>query len=304
MPTTRTRTVKSIREAAVKLSASNKSTSAPTSSSTTKITTAKRTFFQKSSEKQVKAASPEPHDIEDIGYSSKLVGAYLSTGKHDDAFHHFVDENEIQDFHTSLLYWYDENKRDLPWRKPRPASPSRSLTDEDDRPAKRIKKNNNDTQQPYPASAQRAYEVWVSEIMCQQTQVATVLAYYTKWMALFPTIFDLAKAPMELVNQTWAGLGYYSRGRRLKEGAQKVVEEMGGILPKTAKELEAVVPGVGRYTAGAIASIAYGEAVELVDGNVVRVLSRLRALGLNPKGKQAIGLHWYCAGRTSTLHSV
>lgn len=112
--------------------------------------------------------------------------------------------------------------------------------------------------------------------MLQQTQVKTVLAYYTTWMQKWPTIFDLASTSLSDVNETWAGLGYYSRAKRIHEAACKMVDENAGILPRTAATLATDVPGVGRYTAGAIASIAYGERAELVDGNVVRVLSRLR----------------------------
>nr|XP_019604934.1 PREDICTED: adenine DNA glycosylase isoform X4 [Rhinolophus sinicus] len=150
----------------------------------------------------------------------------------------------------------------------------------------------------------RAYAVWVSEVMLQQTQVATVINYYTRWMQKWPTLQDLASASLEEVNQLWAGLGYYSRGRRLQEGARKVrqwgrlgapgprvspnlepshpnqvVEELGGHVPRTAETLQRLLPGVGRYTAGAIASIAFGQATGVVDGNVVRVLCRVRAIG-------------------------
>ncbi|KAI9149869.1 hypothetical protein H9P43_010048 [Blastocladiella emersonii ATCC 22665] len=142
---------------------------------------------------------------------------------------------------------------------------------------------------------QRAYEVWVSEIMCQQTQVATVIPYYEKWMARWPTVHALAEADIEEVNQAWAGLGYYSRGRRLLESARLLVEKYGGALPETAERLEKEIGGIGKYTAGAIASIAYGQRAPLVDGNVVRVLSRLRALGGDPKAKKSIDLHWKLA---------
>ncbi|KNE59139.1 A/G-specific adenine glycosylase [Allomyces macrogynus ATCC 38327] len=147
---------------------------------------------------------------------------------------------------------------------------------------------------------QRAYEVWVSEIMCQQTQVATVIPYYQRWMAKWPTIFDLAKTDLEEVNQVWAGLGYYSRAKRLHEAAKLVVTKFGGDLPRTAEALEKEVPGVGRYTAGAIASLAYQQPAPLVDGNVIRVLSRLRALGGDVKTKSVTELHWTLA--TELVH--
>ncbi len=137
--------------------------------------------------------------------------------------------------------------------------------------------------------------------MLQQTQVATVKPYYTRWMAKWPDVGALSKATLEEVNTLWSGLGYYSRGRRLYEAACKVqtfhynisdikisikvvslfsfksnqvMKEMDGIIPRTAESLEKQLPGVGPYTAAAIASIAYNEAVGLVDGNVVRVMTR------------------------------
>ncbi|XP_075411647.1 adenine DNA glycosylase isoform X2 [Tenrec ecaudatus] len=165
------------------------------------------------------------------------------------------DTAEVTAFREGLLRWYDLEKRDLPWR-----SRAESEADGD----------------------RRAYAVWVSEVMLQQTQVATVIAYYSRWMQKWPTLQDLAGASMEEVNQLWAGLGYYSRGRRLQEGARKVVEELGGHMPRTAEKLQQLLPGVGQYTAAAIASIAFGQAVGVVDGNVVRVLCRVRAIGADP----------------------
>ncbi|XP_070950084.1 adenine DNA glycosylase isoform X1 [Macaca nemestrina] len=170
-------------------------------------------------------------------------------------YHLFRDVAEVTAFRRSLLSWYDQEKRDLPWR--------RRAEDEVD-------------------PDRRAYAVWVSEVMLQQTQVATVINYYTGWMQKWPTLQDLASASLEEVNQLWAGLGYYSRGRRLQEGARKVVEELGGHMPRTAETLQQLLPGVGRYTAGAIASIAFGQATGVVDGNVARVLCRVRAIGADP----------------------
>ncbi|CAN2391524.1 purine-specific mismatch base pair DNA N-glycosylase activity, partial [Pristimantis euphronides] len=115
--------------------------------------------------------------------------------------------------------------------------------------------------------------------MLQQTRVSTVIDYYTKWMKTWPTVGHLAMASLEEVNEKWSGLGYYSRGRRLHQGAQKVVRELGGRMPRTAKDLQKLLPGVGRYTAGAVASISYGQVTGVVDGNVGRVLCRLRCIG-------------------------
>ncbi|XP_008697517.1 adenine DNA glycosylase isoform X5 [Ursus maritimus] len=167
-------------------------------------------------------------------------------------YHLFRGTAEVRAFRENLLRWYDREKRDLPWRRR-----AEGEVDLD----------------------RRAYAVWVSEVMLQQTQVATVIDYYTRWMQKWPTLQDLASASLEGVNQLWAGLGYYSRGRRLHEGARKVVEELGGHVPRTAETLQQLLPGVGRYTAGAIASIAFGQATGVVDGNVVRVLCRVRAIG-------------------------
>ncbi|KIK81555.1 hypothetical protein PAXRUDRAFT_155855 [Paxillus rubicundulus Ve08.2h10] len=170
----------------------------------------------------------------------------------------------------SLLEWYDRihKVRGMPWRKTYVPS-----LDKDDR-------------------AQRAYEVWVSEIMLQQTQVVTVIPYYNKWMAKFPAIKDLAASDIETVNGLWKGLGYYSRAARLLSGAQKVVRELGGRLPNNAKDMQAKIPGIGRYSAGAICSIAYNQCVPVLDGNVIRVMSRFLALYAPPKGKQAQDIMW------------
>ncbi len=146
----------------------------------------------------------------------------------------------------ALLDWYGREKRDLPWRRTRDA-----------------------------------YAVWVSEVMLQQTQVATVLAYYERWMKRFPTARKLAAADENEVLHAWQGLGYYSRARRLLEGARAVVERHDGRLPRSAEQLRAL-PGIGPYSAGAIASIAYGLPEPIVDGNVVRVLTRIFALGGDP----------------------
>jgi A/G-specific adenine glycosylase len=142
-------------------------------------------------------------------------------------------------FSSKLLAWYGQHKRSLPWR---------------------------DTPDPY--------RVWVSEIMLQQTQVETVIPYYQRWLARFPTIQDLAAAPLQDVLSLWEGLGYYSRARNLHRAAQIVTAELGGQLPADpARLLE--LPGIGRYTAGAIASIAFGADAAVLDGNVKRVLARL-----------------------------
>jgi len=118
------------------------------------------------------------------------------------------------------------------------------------------------------------YRVWLSEIMLQQTQIATMLPYYERFLTAYPTVAALAVAPIDDVLKNWEGLGYYSRARNLHKAAQLVVTKHAGVFPTTAAEL-LTLPGVGPYTANAIASIAYGERVPVLDGNVIRVLTRL-----------------------------
>lgn len=141
-------------------------------------------------------------------------------------------------FHNTLIKWYLQNKRDLPWRK---------------------------TTNPYP--------IWLSEIMLQQTRVAQGTPYFLSFTTAFPTVFDLAKANEEQVLKLWQGLGYYSRARNLHKTAQTVAFEMGGVFPDNYNDL-LKLKGIGDYTAAAIASFSYNECVPVVDGNVFRVLSR------------------------------
>lgn len=146
---------------------------------------------------------------------------------------------DLQKFQQDLLHWYEQNKRDLPWRK-----------DKD------------------------PYKIWVSEIMLQQTRVDTVIPYFRHFMKKFPTIYDLAAANSEEVLKVWEGLGYYSRARNLHESAKEVVNHLDGEIPSDRKSLEAL-KGIGPYTSGAILSIAFDQAEHAVDGNVLRVLSRI-----------------------------
>ncbi len=146
---------------------------------------------------------------------------------------------QLRSFRRALLRWYDQNRRELPWRR-----------DSD------------------------PYRVWVSEIMLQQTRVAAVLDHYVRFMRRFPTVQSLAAARESSVLAVWSGLGYYHRARRMHQAAKIVVRERQGIFPRSAEEW-LQLPGIGRYTAAAIASIAFGEAVAVVDGNVERVLQRL-----------------------------
>lgn len=148
------------------------------------------------------------------------------------------------------------------------------------------------------AYEKRAYEVWISEIMLQQTRVAVVIDYWNNWMAKWPTIQDLAAADADDVLAAWRGLGYYSRATRIHEAAKVVVndKEMDGLLPKGVRDLESKIPGVGRYTAGAISSIVFGQPEPMVDGNVLRVLSRQLGLLADVKTtKLVIDLLWAAA---------
>ena len=150
-------------------------------------------------------------------------------------------------FSQDLLGWYDRHARVLPWRLP----PARSKA----------------------GARPDAYSVWLSEIMLQQTQVATVRDYYRNFLEKWPTVEALAAAPTDDVMKAWAGLGYYSRARNLKKCAETVVRDHHGKFPRTAAELKAL-PGIGDYTSAAIAAIAFGEPVAVVDGNIERIIAR------------------------------
>ena len=147
----------------------------------------------------------------------------------------------MQEIAQPLLRWFDENKRSLPFR-----------------------------------AHKTPYRVWVSEVMLQQTRVAAVLPYYERFMRELPTVQALAACPPEKLAKLWEGLGYYSRARNLQRAAQAVVEQYGGELPASYEALRAL-PGIGDYTAGAVASLAFGLPYAAVDGNVLRVWSRLHA---------------------------
>ena len=149
------------------------------------------------------------------------------------------EEEKITSFREKLLVWYDVHKRDLPWRR---------------------------TQDPY--------KIWISEIMLQQTRVDTVIPYYERFLDWFPTVADLAQAPEEKLLKAWEGLGYYSRVRNMQKAAQQIMENHGGVFPSSYEEISKL-KGIGPYTAGAIASIAFGLPEPAVDGNVMRVLARL-----------------------------
>ena len=150
-------------------------------------------------------------------------------------------EEKLKAVAAPLLAWYDANRRRLPWREE--VSP---------------------------------YRTWVSEIMLQQTRVAAVLPYFRRFMERYPTVEALAAGEEQELLKLWEGLGYYSRARNLQKTARIIAEEYGGRFPSEYKALTAL-PGIGDYTAGAIASIAFGEPVPAVDGNVLRVKGYIRA---------------------------
>lgn len=153
----------------------------------------------------------------------------------------------MKPYARKLLAWYEKNKRDLPWRR---------------------------THSPY--------RIWLSEILLQQTRVEAVIPYYEKFLARFPDVFALANAPLDDVLKTWEGAGYYARARNLHKASKVVADELGGKFPRTVEGL-LQLPGIGRYTAGAIASIAFKQNVPVVDGNVIRVLCRYVGIREDPK---------------------
>jgi A/G-specific adenine glycosylase len=164
-------------------------------------------------------------------------------------------ENTARSIAPPLLNWYDRHARSLPWRT-----------------------------EPTP------YRVWVSEIMLQQTRVETVVPYFDRWMQRFPTLQALASAAEQEVLQVWEGLGYYSRARNLHRAAQEVVQQQGGQIPSEREALERL-PGIGRYTAGAIASIAFGRDEPALDANIRRVLARVFNVDLparSPAGEKRL----------------
>lgn len=161
-----------------------------------------------------------------------------------------------------LVRWFDRHARKLPWRT--------------------------------GAARRDPYRVWVSEIMLQQTQVATAVPYYRRWLRLFPNVTALADAKPAAVLKAWEGLGYYSRARNLHAAAREIVRRHGGRVPATRDGLLAL-PGIGRYTVGAILSIAFGQPEPLVDGNVARVLARLFGIRQNVKSGAGQARLWKLA---------
>ncbi|HEY1490637.1 MAG TPA: A/G-specific adenine glycosylase [Verrucomicrobiae bacterium] len=160
---------------------------------------------------------------------------------------------------SQLHDWFAVNARDLPWRR---------------------------TRDPYA--------IWVSEIMLQQTQVKTVIPFWNRWMGELPTIESAAKAPSAKIHKLWEGLGYYTRVRNLQKAAQVIVKKHGNKFPESFEEVLAL-PGIGRYTAGAICSIAFNQPTPILDGNVIRVLTRIFGITENPKEKETNARLWQLA---------
>ena len=165
----------------------------------------------------------------------------------------------IRPIRAPLLRWYDAHKRDLPWRH---------------------------TSDPYA--------IWISEAMLQQTRVDTVIPYWERFLEAFPNVETLAKAELDEVYAVWTGLGYYSRARNLKHAAETVISEYDGALPNTVEELQSL-KGIGRYTAGAVASIAFDREASLVDGNVIRVFARLLGIREDSAAKKVVERMWFVA---------
>lgn len=160
---------------------------------------------------------------------------------------------------SALLSWFNTNARDLPWRR---------------------------TRDPYA--------IWVSEIMLQQTQVKTVIPYWERWLRELPTIESLASASAGKIHKLWEGLGYYTRVRNMQKAAQQIIAERGGQFPQTFDAVLAL-PGIGRYTAGAICSIAFNQPAPILDGNVIRVLTRIHGIKTDPREKQTNAQLWQLA---------
>lgn len=167
--------------------------------------------------------------------------------------------NVTSKIQKKLLTWFRKHKRDLPWRN---------------------------TNNPY--------HIWVSEIMLQQTRVETVIPYYERFLKKFPTVKQLAKAPLDDILKLWEGLGYYARARNLHKAAKFIVKNHKGKMPTAFDDVTAL-PGIGRYTAGAICSIAYGTKVPVLDGNVVRVLTRIYGIQEDPKKSEINKELWQLA---------
>ncbi|HZL13424.1 MAG TPA: A/G-specific adenine glycosylase [Verrucomicrobiae bacterium] len=170
-----------------------------------------------------------------------------------------IQNSKLRKLVPLLLDWFSKNARDLPWRR---------------------------TRDPYA--------IWVSEIMLQQTQVKTVIPFWNRWLRELPTIEAAAKAPSQKIHKLWEGLGYYTRVRNLQKAAQTILEKHDGKFPKQFDDVLAL-SGIGRYTAGAICSIAFNQPTPILDGNVIRVLTRIFGIEKNPREKETNKVLWQIA---------
>ena len=173
------------------------------------------------------------------------------------------------EFQKAVLHWFDQHGRtSLPWQQ-----------------------------------NTSAYRVWVSEIMLQQTQVSTVIPYYLRFMKSFPSVEDLANAPLDEILHHWTGLGYYARARNLHKTAQQVSKELNGKFPSTVEQL-CELPGIGRSTAGAISAIAFHQQAAILDGNVKRVLARFGAISGWPGKADVVDALWTLAQRNTPYQRI
>jgi len=170
-----------------------------------------------------------------------------------------IQNSKLRKLVLLLLDWFAANARDLPWRR---------------------------TSDPYA--------IWVSEIMLQQTQVKKVIPYWERWMRELPTIKAVAEASSDKIHKLWEGLGYYSRARNLQKAANQIAKQHRGKFPENFDDMLAL-PGIGRYTAGAICSIAFNQPTPVLDGNVIRVLTRVFGIGENPREKKTNAQLWQLA---------
>ncbi|KAF2205756.1 DNA glycosylase [Delitschia confertaspora ATCC 74209] len=234
----------------------------------------------------------KPHDgLDDSGFPkpTELSAAAIPPSRAHGASYHYPLLMSQLETCDPLLKWFDsvEDERCMPWR--------RDWIDPE-----RFDGSDDELQE---ALAKRAYEVWVSEIMLQQTRVQTVIPYYNHWLSRWPTIQSLSEASHDDVLSVWKGLGYYSRATRLHQGAQAVIAQSQSStsaeskicpIPDSPEKLQNI-PGIGRYTAGAISSIAFGNAAAVVDGNVCRVLSRQLGLWVDVKERAHVERLWSVA---------
>lgn len=204
-----------------------------------------------------------------IASSSISIESILDKFK-EDKLEKTIDQSTIVVIRQQLLIWYRVNGRKLPWR------------------------GNFQFEDNFQYDFPNPYGTWVSEIMLQQTQVATVIPYWIKWMKVYPTVVALSQATPDEVNKLWAGLGYYRRAQMLLKGSLTVVNKYDGMLPQTVTELKEI-EGIGPYTAGAIASIAFNQVSPIVDGNIIRIVSRLLALKCVVGSREMDKLCWQIA---------